>query len=162
MNRQKKLMITAHCVLNQNAVVRDWERAPGAFNKLVKVLLDENVSIIQLPCPEMAYIGEERPPKTKEEYDTPAYRMLCQHLAAPVVQQVADYHKNGYHIIGLLSIGKSPSCDTLGEKGVFMEELMCQLAKENIALKCFDIPESYLEGKDLETVAVLKNFLLEK
>ena len=159
MNRQKKLVVTAHCVLNQNAVVREWERAPGAFNKLVKVLLEENVGILQLPCPEMAYLGEERPPKTKEEYDTPPYRVLCQQLPAPLIKQLEDYDQQGYQIIGLLGISQSPSCDTLSEKGIFMEELMDQLEKKNIRLRCFDVPESYLEGEDVETELRLKAFL---
>lgn len=161
MNRQKKLMLAAHCVLNQNAVVREWERAPGAFTRLVKVLLDENVGILQLPCPEMAFLGEERPPKKKAEYDTPAYRVLCQQLAAPLVRQVIDYYKNGYQIIGVLGIGKSPSCDTLHDQGVFMEELKSQLTKENIMLRCFDIPENYLENEGQETEAALKSFMLQ-
>ena len=152
-------MLTAHCVLNQNAVIRNWERASGAFNRLVKVLLDENVGILQLPCPEMAFLGEARPPKTKEEYDTPAYRVLCQQLAAPLVKQVVDYHNNGYHVLGLLGIGESPSCDTQGDPGVFMEELMQQLEKEGITLNCIDIPESYLEGEGQKTIAELKAFL---
>ena len=132
MVRQKTLILTAHCVLNQNAVIRDWERAPGAFNRLVKVLLDKNVGILQFPCPEMAFLGEARPPKTKEEYDTPDYRTLCQQLAAPLVKQVVDYRNNGYQILGLLGIGESPSCDTLGDRGVFMEELIKQLEKKTL------------------------------
>lgn len=159
MVRQKTLMLTAHCVLNQNAVIRDWERAPGAFNKLVKVLLEENVGILQLPCPEMAFLGEGRPPKTKEEYDTPAYRVLCQQLVAPLVKQVVEYHNNGYRILGLLGIGESPSCETLGVQGIFMEELMKQLEEKDIILKCIDIPESYLEGEGHEMEAKLKVFL---
>jgi len=155
MLRRKKIIYTAHCVLNQNAVIRDWERAQGAFNSILKVLLDKNISIVQLPCPEFTFLGESRPPMTKKEYDTLEYRSICRKLATGVVHQMKEYLNNSYEIIGLLGIGGSPSCDTLGEKGVFIEELVNLMNAENIHLDYFDIPECYMEGEDEE---VIKDF----
>lgn len=152
MLRKKKIIYTAHCILNQNAVIRDWERAQGAFNSIVKVLLEKNISIVQLPCPEFTFLGESRPPMTKEEYDTSEYRSVCSQLAKGIVSQMKEYLNNNYEIIGLLGIGGSPSCDTLGENGVFIEELLNLMNAENIHLDFFDVPEHYVEGEDEETV----------
>ena len=159
MNRNRKLILTAHCVLNQNAVIRDWERAPGAFNSLVKVMLKENLGILQLPCPEMAFAGEDRQPRNKADYDTHAFRELSRHLAKTLVQQVSEYRRQGYQIVGLVGIGESPSCDTRGEKGVFMEELLELLKAAGVTLASFDVPEDYLEGSSEGVIEEFRNFI---
>lgn len=159
MNREKRLVLVAHCILNQNSVVREWERAKGAYNDVVRLLLDSDLGIIQLPCPEFLYNGEARPPLTKEEYDTPEYRSLCRQLAGPVVQQALEYQKNGYEITGLIGIEESPTCDTGITGGVFMEELRAELLAESITLNAIDIPESYIEGEGGEILAELTAFL---
>lgn len=157
--RKKQLLLVAHCVLNQNAVIRDWERAQGGFNRLIQMMLAENLSILQLPCPEFAFSGEDRPPRTKEEYDTPAYRTLCCRLAQPVVEQAKEYQRHGYSIQGLLGIGESPSCDTLGNRGVFMEELLAMMAAEGIDIDSFDVPEDYSEEQGEEVLPNFKRFI---
>ncbi|MBS4538762.1 hypothetical protein GOQ27_09820 [Clostridium sp. D2Q-11] len=162
MHRKKQIIYIAHCVLNQNSVIREWERAQGAFNDIIRVIIDNNISIIQLPCPEFTFLGEDRPPKTKEEYDTPEYREICTNLASKVVNQMKEYLNHEYKIIGILGIMGSPSCDTLGKRGIFIEELQQLMIDENIQLDTFDIPEEYLEGEDKETVESFKKFIDKK
>ena len=160
MYRKKQIIYTAHCVLNQNSVIREWERAEGAFNDIVKVILDNNISIVQLPCPEFIFLGESRPPKTKEEYNTSEYRKLCSELAEKTINQMKEYLKHDYRIIGILGIEESPTCDSLGKKGVFMEEILNLLDRENIKLSSFDIPEKYIEGQSKEIVENFKRFIV--
>lgn len=50
MKRNKKLLIVSHCIINQNSVVEPLARAKGAFPVIIK-LLEEEIGIIQLPCP---------------------------------------------------------------------------------------------------------------
>jgi len=159
MLRNKKILYISHCVLNQNSVIRDWERSQGAFNDIVRVLLDNNISIVQLPCPEFTFLGEGRPPMTKEEYDIPEYRRLCRELSEKVTKQMKEYLVNSYKILGVLGIGGSPTCDTLGKKGIFMEELLELVDKENIPLDSFDIPEEYVEGEDNKTIERFREFI---
>ena len=52
--KSKKLVLIAHCVINQNSVIEGWARAKGAF-PIAKLLLDESVGIIPLPCPELIF-----------------------------------------------------------------------------------------------------------
>lgn len=159
MYRGKQIIFTAHCVLNQNSVIREWERAQGAFNDILRVLLDHNISIVQLPCPEFTFLGEARPPKTKEEYDIPEYREVCVQLAKKTIEQIKEYKTYDYKILGVLGIEGSPSCDTLGKKGIFMEELIQLMYKENISLCSFDIPKKYIEGQDEKTVEQFRIFI---
>ncbi|MCC5910078.1 MAG: hypothetical protein JJT76_06540 [Clostridiaceae bacterium] len=159
MHRKKQIVYISHCILNQNAVIREWERAQGAFNNIIRVLLEDNISIIQLPCPEFTFLGENRPPKTKEEYDIPTYRSLCSQLTIQVVNQIKEYIINDYEILGLIGIQGSPSCEASGEKGIFMEELMKLIKEENIDLNIFDIPEEYIEEQSQEVIDAFKSYI---
>lgn len=156
--RGKRLVLVSHCVLNQNAVVRDWERASGAYNDVVRILLEQGLGIFQLPCPEFSMLGEDRPPLAWSEYDTPVYRAHCRELAAEPVKQVREYVKQGYQIVGLLGIQESPSCDTTRRRGVFMEELLRLLEAEPIQLRTYDIPESYREGQPADVLEQVRRF----
>ena len=92
----KKIAIVSHCILNQNSVVNGLERAEGAFNEVVEILLKNNYGIIQLPCPELIYLGIDREGKTKEEYDTKEYRKLCRELLKPIIKYLQEYIKDDF------------------------------------------------------------------
>jgi predicted secreted protein len=159
MLREKRIIYTAHCVLNQNSVIKDWERAQGGFNDIIRVLLDYNIGIIQLPCPELNFSDLARPPKNKEEYDVPEFRRLSKEITEKVIRQMKEYLSNDYKILGYIGIQGSPSCDTIGTKGVFMEELQRLMDKENIQLESFDIPEGYIEGETMDIVEEFRRFI---
>jgi len=147
MIRKKELVLVSHCVLNQNTVINGWERAQGGFNSIIKALIDQNIGIIQLPCPELMHLGCNRPPQTKEEYTTAAYITLCSRLAKDQLDTLLKYKNNDYTLLGLIGISKSPTCDTLGKKGVFMEIFLKLCAEHGIELKLIDIDEDYIEGE---------------
>ncbi len=128
MQRKKRILITSHCILNQNTVIEGEARGLGAIPSALDWILKEGVGVIQLPCPEFTFLGLERPPMTYEEYDTPAYRIHCRNLLLPIMEQVLEYKHSGYELTGILSIQNSPSCDPT--RGVYMEELM-KLFQEN-------------------------------
>ncbi len=142
MKRSKKLLLVSHCVLNQNAVLKDWERARGSF-QFVSEVIKSGVALIQMPCPELIYGGLSRLPMTYEEYNTPEYRALCKKEALTVIRQVEIYVKEGYEIYGVLGIEESPTCSISNQRGVFMEELFEMLAARNITCNTVEIPESW-------------------
>ncbi|MCK9268224.1 MAG: hypothetical protein M0P14_05895, partial [Alkaliphilus sp.] len=113
-------------------------------------------------CPELTFLGKNRQSRTKEEYDTFEYRNICRQLAKGIVDQMKEYTNNNYQIIGLLGIGESPSCDSLGEKGIFIEELFTLMSNENIYLDSFDIPEEYMEGGGEKTIKDFYYFCMDK
>lgn len=156
MLRNKNIILTAHCVLNQNSVIKDWERSTSSFKTIIDLIIKKDISIIQLPCPELKHLGLNRPPLSKEDYDNPEYRKLCSDLSKEVVNEIIAYSHEDYKIIGLIGIGESPTCDTKGNKGIFMEELFFELDKNGIALKTFDIPENYSEN---DTFTLEKDFI---
>ena len=110
MLRDKKLVLLSHCLLNVNAKVYGLANYKGAHEELIKFLIEENFGIIQLPCPELGCEGIRRWGKVKEQLDIPFYRKYCNEIFTPLLEQIIDYHKNGYRLAALIGVNGSPSC----------------------------------------------------
>lgn len=121
--RGRKIAILAHCILNQNAKLDRCAHCQGAMSELVCVLLEEGIGILQMECPELLYLGLDRQtdhsicPSVESE-DTriaarmkePAAQAIIVRIAQNTAQQVADYLRNDFTVIGILGINGSPSC----------------------------------------------------
>lgn len=121
--RGRKLVVLAHCILNQNAKLDRCAHCQGAVAELVHVLLESGIGILQMECPEMLYLGLDRQadraanPSVASE-DTriarrmkePAAQALVNRIAYDTVEQISDYQSNGFSVIGILGINGSPSC----------------------------------------------------
>jgi predicted secreted protein len=174
MNRQKKIVLLAHCLLNSNSKVGGSVLYQGAQEKLLLFLVKKGYGIIQLPCPEMTMFGSRRWGQVREQYDTPRYRRHCREIFEPVLEQVGDYLKNGYFVEALIGIDGSPSCGVekscssgtwggeigarygfdqdikvIPARGIFMEEIESLLSQHGVPLKliAFDEtrPESWID-----------------
>ncbi len=110
MIRGKKVVVLAHCLLNVNAKVGGIARYTGVFEPLILSLIRNGFGIIQLPCPELGYFGVRRWGLVTEQMDIPAYRRHCRIILRPIIDQILDYHHNGYIIAGVIGVDKSPSC----------------------------------------------------
>ncbi len=151
-------VLVCHCLLDP------LTRALGTKEirrGIIKVLIDLDISVIQLPCPEMMY-GFGRMPRNKEEYDTPEYREHCRTLAEDVGNLVEEY--KSFTIFGLVSVGGSPSCgfqrthkkgEHVSEPGIFMEEIVNVFKKMGIEMNIKD-------HELLESESEIKQFLKKK
>lgn len=139
MLRDKKLILLSHCILNQNSVVLPLARSKGGF-PIVKTLLDEGIGIIQLPCPEFKFLGPNRKPMNKAEYDSAEYRTLCRDLFTPILEDIKKYLSEDYSLVGIMGINESPSCSITGERGIFMEEIFAMLNEKDIDINHLEIP----------------------
>lgn len=148
MLRDKKLILLSHCILNQNSVVLPLARSKGGF-LIAKSILDGGIGIIQLPCPEFKFLGPERKPMNKEEYDSPEYRNLCRDLFTPILQDIKKYLAQDYSLVGIIGINESPTCSITGKRGIFMEEIFAVLHEQAIHINHFEIPADYSEDVDL-------------
>lgn len=154
MTERRKIALVAHCVLNQNAVLRGWERTQGGFTPIVTQLARENYGLVQLPCPELAYLGVDRPPQTYEDYDTESYRQHCRQLLTPLTTQVAAFLAAGYAIEVLMGIENSPSCDLRHGKGIFMEELFKLIPADALPDVGLMVPEAYTAEEPLPPTSI--------
>ena len=58
--RSRRVLLIAHCLLNQNAISDGTAVCPAAFREAVRALLDGEAGIVQLPCPELCCLGLDR------------------------------------------------------------------------------------------------------
>jgi predicted secreted protein len=125
--RSKKVLLVAHCILNQNSKIDRCAHYPGAAKEIVQALIESGVGLIQMPCPELIYLGLDRQVEpealttVESEDDRVALRMaegpareVCQGMAETLVFQLEEYHKHGFKIMGVLGINGSPTCGVEG------------------------------------------------
>ena len=58
--RSKKVIFIAHCILNQNSISDGTAVFPATFKDVIKILLDADIGIVQMPCPELCCLGLNR------------------------------------------------------------------------------------------------------
>lgn len=161
MERSKRIVLVSHCILNQNTVVQPLARAKGAYKNIVVELINNDIGIHQLPCPEYRFLGLKREPMTKEQYDTEGFRNINKSIAIDTVNIIKEYINNEYEVLGIIGINESPTCSIKGEKGILMEELINILNEENIKLNFIDVPTDYYDGENAVTfIADLKNWII--
>lgn len=134
-----KCVLVCHCLLDP------LTRAEGTkeiARDIIKVFIDRDVNVIQLPCPELIY-GFFRPPCNKEDYDTPEYRKHCRKIAEKICETVEKYPVP----VGLVSIGGSPSCgyqrthvkgEHVNAPGIFIEELQSVFKTRGVSITISD------------------------
>ncbi|WP_300276290.1 CD3072 family TudS-related putative desulfidase [Peptacetobacter sp.] len=164
---EKNIILVSHCMLNIFSKVENFGEEEGredARKKIIKTIIDNEIGIIQLPCPELIMYGSKRWGHVKDQFDTPYFRNTCKKELETYILQIEEYINNGYNIIGILGIDGSPSCginltcrgnwkgeigsnpnlkDTINtisytkEMGVMMEELKKLIKEKNIDIDMF-------------------------
>jgi predicted secreted protein len=168
MYRSRKILITCHCAINANAKVPPLATVGGVFTEHVSEYIQSGCGLLQLPCPEVSYLGMNRWGMTKEQYDHPNFRRHCREILTYPMVQIQSFIQTGYQIFGVLGMDKSPNCGLnltcrgytggelssvdqveqqvnclhfVPEQGVFMEEFLKMLAQEDIRPTLFAIEE---------------------
>ena len=162
--RSGVVVFLSHCLLNQNTKVQGLvsEQTIKASRRVRELLTRLDVGLAQMPCPEFPHLGLLRPPQTRDQYDTPAYREHCREIARQTLNQIEDYLEAGVEVACLLGIEGSPSCGVkwttrsrgeTSEKtrgmGLLIEELQRALETRGLEIPIIGIPEKPKYG-DLE------------
>jgi len=105
-----RVVILAHCIMNQATRAR-WEgggatRTEGAIKEIITPLLEHGIGIIQMECPEQTLYGNPRPPKSRDDYDTPEFKEKCREIAVRAMQTI----EKSTELIAALGFEGSPSC----------------------------------------------------
>ena len=58
--RSKRVVFIAHCFLNQNSISDGTAVYPAAFKEMSEILLNADIGIVQMPCPEICCLGLDR------------------------------------------------------------------------------------------------------
>lgn len=168
MNRSKKIAIISHCIINQNSVVKGEYKDINIFFPFIKKLFEDNIGILQLPCPETECYGLRRWGHVKEQFDNCGYRKYLEKIVNSFVDIIKEYINNGYEIVGIYGIAGSPSCGVnltcsanwegeislykdkedivsrvkmINESGIFMEIFKSVLDKNKINIPFYDVDD---------------------
>ncbi len=175
--RSKKIIVIAHCLLNQNSISDGTADFPSQFDKVINLLIENKIGIIQLPCPELICLGLSRQDENgsnrqvllentriRNLLDKKDKLELLREKAKEVVNQLEEYNKYSFKIFGIIGVDRSPSCGVEttsieGEEkkgsGVFLSILEDELQKKGIKIRMIGSKTS----KERETVEMIKRFI---
>lgn len=162
--RSRKVVLVPHCVLNQNARAAGAAERPSAVTEFVIALLERQVGVLQMPCPELWAFGLDRGHVCVEkELRVSAGRKFVRGLAQDLVRQIRTYLDCGVHVLGVLGKNGSPSCGVeetwdghvCPGSGAFIEELASELREQGIALEVTGIRDSEPE----QAIAVIDRWI---
>lgn len=167
-HRSKKVIVLSHCLLNQNSISDGTSDFPSQYTEIIEFLMKKNVGMIQLPCPEMVYLGLDRKDKNGSKrplldensrirnlMEEPDNIQILRQKAGDVIEQIKEYQKHDFQVLGLIGVNRSPSCgiETTTKngveekgKGVFMKVLSDRLIKHEITLPMIGTKTSEVEG----------------
>ena len=144
--RSKRFVAAIECILNQNA--RDMGAAtyPAMNGKILQICMDYDVGILQIPCPEMAFLGLDRKrpqgQSLRAAMNTNSGHLCCQKLSVELADRVEDYVNNGYNFLAVLGGNvESPGCAVhygnaglAHNSGIFMQEFYKELQNRHIII----------------------------
>ena len=154
--RSKYFVLVPFCLLAQayqaqGLVKYEWTSSIKPF---VKLLIDNDINIIQMPCTESSYKNNLiRDPRGLKKYD--------EEIANKVAQEIQQIINSNYKVIAILGIEQSPSCcvnyiytnnGNEKRKGIFMQKLADKIKDYNIPI--IGINRKYINKslKELETL----------
>ena len=164
--RSKKVVFVSFCILSQSVRAKGVSiRFSAVVDPIVKLLMENNVNIVQMPCPELCYEGVLREAVRKDSYDNPEFRSICKEHANETIKTLHTMLKGGFQIIGILGVENSPTCGVnfvfrdgkgrVRESGIFIEELQQLLMPLEIksipiiGIQVYNIKNSMSELKNL-------------
>jgi predicted secreted protein len=179
--RSKKVIFLSHCILNQNSISDGTAEQAGSISEIIKLLMDNNIGIIQLPCPELTCLGLDRGnpegykssvlvenSRIRDSLTIPKNQIIIQIISQQTVAQFQEYAKHDFKIIGIIGIDRSPSCginttsinnQEVSGKGVFIECLCEEFGKIKIEPKLIGIKTIELEKSIYKIKELIKGIL---
>ncbi|SNS05417.1 Predicted secreted protein [Anaerovirgula multivorans] len=177
--RSKRIILVSHCILNQNSISDGTADYPGTNEVIMKQLLQSNVGIIQMPCPEILCLGldrrdihgGERPvvvenTRIRQELKKEDSIKIINNFVEQIVFQIEEYIRNGFTVLGIVGINRSPSCgvNTTSEnnqeiagEGIFIKILREALEKKQIYINMVGI-----KGLEMDKAFILIQELLDR
>jgi predicted secreted protein len=153
--RSRRVVLLPHCALNQNSRVAGAAVRPAAMEKLIASLLQHNIGIIQMPCPEIILMGLDRAhlPVSVELEKTESQAQL-RRLVLDLIDQITAYRRCGVAVLAILGKNGSPTCGVektwcrgvVPGMGVFIEEIRAQLRNHGLIVEILGIDDDNPEA----------------
>ena len=106
-----KILFISHCILNLGSLVKRGEDQSFLKKRFLQLVFQNQIQLIQLPCPEFLLYGHLRWGHTKEQFLTPAFIRQCEQIAHEALSQVMEYRRfpEKFKILGFVGIDGSPT-----------------------------------------------------
>lgn len=148
MNLQnKKVVFVTGCLLCPYLQAIDDDKNI-LWTKLVReFLLEQNISVVQMNCPESSFSDEKcgliRKPHGVTYYEKlSGFSEYCRGLADREAARIEDFLKAGYEVVTVLGVEHSPTCavnyiymgkyGNVHRRGIYFEELYSTLGEKGI------------------------------
>ena len=143
-SRSGRLVFLIECLTNQNARDIGAAESPAFTPELTELLMDAEIGVVQIPCPEIACLGFERLRSSgqsiRQALETPEATTCCQALARATAERIHCYVNQGFEVLAVLGGNEqSPGCavhtvsssevQLTEESGVFMRMLAAELTQ---------------------------------
>lgn len=180
----KYLLIISHCILNTASKVemdeRELAEEYAKRDRLIHSIMEHNIQLLQLPCPEFIIYGSRRWGHVKEQFMHPHYYEECRKMLHPILLQMEEYLKypEEFKVLGIVSVEGSPSCgyhmtcsgkwggelsgdidefremqntcEAVNGPGVFMEILEEELKSRSMAVSIINMDEAIKKLSEIE------------
>lgn len=171
--KDKRIILIAQCLVNPYCRVHILGQNFDLSRELVDYLMQKKVGIIQYPCPETTAMGLMRNPQGRQQYDNIFFRDHCKELLKIPMLMVREFIKNGYRLTCFIGLENSPTCgvkwgkhkinkyqtespnpvdspEAQGSvlKGIMVEILSEELAKDKIEVPLLEFPTQSLPGSE--------------
>ncbi len=113
----KKIVFVSHCILNVASKVvmynqEEIDAEEELRKKFMHLAIDNDIQIVQLPCPEYTLYGAKRWGHVSDQFDNVFFRKHCRRILEPIIDQLKEYlaHEDRFEVLGIVGIDGSPSC----------------------------------------------------
>lgn len=169
--RSKRFVLVPFCALAQSfqaksLVKYEWK---GNLKPILKLLIDRDVNIIQMPCAETYFYGFakglNREPAGRKHYNTEEFREFCASQARDTIEMIEQIIENKYTVVAILGMEYSPACAVKmqyppkkgGTPGFFIEELITMLNEKGIDCPVLGINRRGINGIVSKLQSILDN-----
>ncbi len=165
--RNGRLVFLIECLLNQNARDIGAAESPAFTRGVMELLMEAEVGMVQIPCPEIACLGFKRlrscDQSIRQALETREATACCRSLAEATAERIECYIKQGFEVLAVLGGNEqSPGCavhamddseiQLTGKSGVFTKMLATDLSRRGLKIPFHGVrdADSELLKKDLE------------
>lgn len=126
-SRKKRVIFLSHCILNENVRYPGGAFRGACISEIIDQCVKNDIGIVQMPCPEqkawggvikrwlIRALGDRRLlVKPFRLIFFPLFlfytKYVYRRLALDLANEIEDYVKSGFDVIGIVGIDGSPSC----------------------------------------------------
>ncbi len=153
----------AHCMLAQTVRAEGCAKAPAAIKRVIEFLMEHEINIMQMPCPESIAMGIEREKHGKKWYEANGFRPVCKDIALNQVNYMLALQQAGKKVIGVIGVTYSPACSfeqdngsVYRQEGIYGEELRAAMEKHGIDAKIISVNPDWKDKLEKDLLSLLE------